>query len=251
MKLQCKCGNIVEILEDDFKNKYPSCNKCGGKFIFYCNSCKAYLYGKPKICFEKSIYCFSCAKKVINAKKEIIDKKNEVLRLEYDKVYSKWNTERNKVGYEETNWIIPMGFVITAVLPIWFLGAIGIGIAVIAEGIAVPILLVIRSKAVSKRQQDHSIIYPPPQSPKYKFMDFFLLPFDGYSYDTNNYRAETIDRDNSVCQNCNKVINQNSIEVHHIIPKARNGEDYPSNLVTLCFQCHKSEGWFGHQHYYR
>jgi len=251
MKLQCKCGDIVEILEDDFKKKYPSCDKCGSKFIFYCNSCKAYLYGKPKIYFEKSIYCFSCAKKVIYVKKEIIDKENEVLRIEYDNLYSKWNAECNKVSYEETSWIIPMGIVITAILPILFLGVIGIGIAIVIEGIAIPILLVIRSKAVSRRQQDFSIIYPPPPNPNYKFMDYFLLPYDGYSYDTKNYRTKTIERDNSVCQNCNKVTNQNNIEVHHIIPKAHNGEDHPSNLVTLCFQCHKNEGWFGHQHYYR
>ncbi|WP_080505198.1 HNH endonuclease [Halorubrum aethiopicum] len=61
-------------------------------------------------------------------------------------------------------------------------------------------------------------------------------------------REQILQRDNHECQNCKRSSGSNDIdlEVHHIVPKAMNGTDHSSNLVTLCHQCHKAaHGWSG------
>lgn len=44
-------------------------------------------------------------------------------------------------------------------------------------------------------------------------------------------------RDNYTCQNCGT---KEDIEIHHIVPLANGGRDVPSNVVTLCTECHKA-----------
>jgi 5-methylcytosine-specific restriction protein A len=58
-------------------------------------------------------------------------------------------------------------------------------------------------------------------------------------------------RDNFTCQDCGEfhaMVNQfgmtipivdGDLQVHHILPVASGGGDEPSNLVTLCRNCHK------------
>jgi N6-L-threonylcarbamoyladenine synthase len=45
-----------------------------------------------------------------------------------------------------------------------------------------------------------------------------------------------IKRDNYQCHNCHSQLN---LEVHHRIPLKDGGNSLPSNLITLCNQCHK------------
>ena len=251
MKLICKCGNTFEIQVENFRKEYPFCNTCGGRFIFYCYSCNDYLYGKPKICFENHIYCFSCAKKAIKYQEELLNNEYQKLKKDYDKQYCDWSRVRDNICHEQTNWIIPMGLIIAAVVPVYLLGKVGIGLAIVTVLTAIPFLIMVRAQVFFKKQQRYSVSSPPPQCPSRHYLDCFLLPFDGYFYDTNNYRAEIIKRDHSICQNCNHSFEHKDIEVHHIIPKSKSGDDHPSNLITLCFECHKKENWFGHKHYYR
>lgn len=64
-------------------------------------------------------------------------------------------------------------------------------------------------------------------------------------------RKAILDRDNHTCRKCGKkheIIHRlnkpdihrlNKPNVHHIIPVALQGTDDESNLITLCFDCHR------------
>ncbi len=52
-----------------------------------------------------------------------------------------------------------------------------------------------------------------------------------------NLRKAIIFRDGGKCVECGK--SNTSLEVHHIIPKRHDGENTPSNLITLCHDCHE------------
>jgi 5-methylcytosine-specific restriction protein A len=49
------------------------------------------------------------------------------------------------------------------------------------------------------------------------------------------YRKQVRMRDKHQCQECGEDEN---LEVHHIKPLYRGGIDDPSNMITLCEQCH-------------
>jgi hypothetical protein len=52
-------------------------------------------------------------------------------------------------------------------------------------------------------------------------------------------------RDGFTCQDCGRQGRQvvagrlRGLEVHHIIPRSEGGTDHPTNLKTLCHECHK------------
>ncbi len=48
-------------------------------------------------------------------------------------------------------------------------------------------------------------------------------------------RAAVLDRDGHRCQVCGST---QELEVHHVLPVAAGGTDDPSNLQTVCFDCH-------------
>lgn len=51
-------------------------------------------------------------------------------------------------------------------------------------------------------------------------------------------RAQVLARDRFTCQMCG---GRSDLEVDHIIPVARGGSWEPSNLQTLCSDCHKDK----------
>ena len=56
--------------------------------------------------------------------------------------------------------------------------------------------------------------------------------------DTRKTRMEEIARiKGEVCVNCGS---SEKIEYHHIVPLALGGNDYLSNIVPLCYRCHKA-----------
>jgi hypothetical protein len=61
-------------------------------------------------------------------------------------------------------------------------------------------------------------------------------------------RSEIITRDHSKCQACQRVFSSSELEIHHVIPQVKGGNDSPRNLITLCKKCHMEEEWFGHVH---
>lgn len=67
-------------------------------------------------------------------------------------------------------------------------------------------------------------------------------------------RLWVLKRDAFSCQRCGVAYNARSsskLEVHHVIPKARGGNDFSTNLITLCVTCHDSETWFEHVRAYK
>jgi len=50
-------------------------------------------------------------------------------------------------------------------------------------------------------------------------------------------RLHIINRDYHQCCICTS---SNRLAVHHIVPRKQGGEDTPSNLITLCHQCHNA-----------
>lgn len=70
------------------------------------------------------------------------------------------------------------------------------------------------------------------------------------------YKRRILIRDNFTCRDCGKFMAMNNewgvvvpagsqrIDVHHIIPVSMGGGDEPTNLITLCPECHKKR----HQH---
>ena len=54
-------------------------------------------------------------------------------------------------------------------------------------------------------------------------------------------RLEVLDRDGHKCQNCEKPedgVGGLGLHVHHIKTREAGGPDEPSNLITLCKDCH-------------
>lgn len=66
----------------------------------------------------------------------------------------------------------------------------------------------------------------------------------------NAYSLRILYRDNFTCQDCGEFhafknefgifvpIDDGKLNVHHIVPVSEGGGDEPSNLVTLCVNCH-------------
>jgi 5-methylcytosine-specific restriction endonuclease McrA len=49
-------------------------------------------------------------------------------------------------------------------------------------------------------------------------------------------RLSTLKRDGWGCQSCGSSV---GLEVHHITPRSKLGDDAPENLITLCWKCHR------------
>jgi hypothetical protein len=60
----------------------------------------------------------------------------------------------------------------------------------------------------------------------------------GPNYGYQNTRARILDRDKHTCQHCHGKSKDTSLEVHHIIFRAKGGSNDDENLITLCHTCH-------------
>ncbi|MGE4274607.1 MAG: HNH endonuclease [Candidatus Methanomethylophilaceae archaeon] len=55
-------------------------------------------------------------------------------------------------------------------------------------------------------------------------------------------RKTILERDGHRCRGCGDSVRERAtwlVEVHHIIPRVEGGGDHPSNLETLCAECHR------------
>jgi len=57
-----------------------------------------------------------------------------------------------------------------------------------------------------------------------------------------NLRFRIFKRDGFACQYCGRTPPAAVLEVDHVIPRARGGEDYVDNLVTACVDCNRGKG---------
>jgi len=49
-------------------------------------------------------------------------------------------------------------------------------------------------------------------------------------------RNSVLGRDGWRCQSCGSRL---GLEVHHITPRSKLGDDVEENLITLCWECHR------------
>jgi 5-methylcytosine-specific restriction endonuclease McrA len=49
-------------------------------------------------------------------------------------------------------------------------------------------------------------------------------------------RNSILTRDGWRCQSCGSRL---GLEVHHITPRSKLGDDVEENLITLCWECHR------------
>ena len=57
-----------------------------------------------------------------------------------------------------------------------------------------------------------------------------------------NIRDEILERDGYQCTVCGSHSN---LDVHHIEPRRKGGQDVPENLITMCEECHVKQGGYG------
>ena len=55
-------------------------------------------------------------------------------------------------------------------------------------------------------------------------------------------RAEIYMRDNESCYMCDKKLSLAEVEIDHLLPVSRNGENGSENLATSCKRCNRSRG---------
>jgi len=63
----------------------------------------------------------------------------------------------------------------------------------------------------------------------------------GYPADWHARRRQVYERDEWTCQNCGRQggpFGNVELHAHHVVPKSRGGSHRPTNLVTLCADCH-------------
>lgn len=61
----------------------------------------------------------------------------------------------------------------------------------------------------------------------------------GPNYGFENTKAKVLNRDGYTCQCCKGKHKDSKLEVHHIVFRSQGGSDKESNLITLCYTCHK------------
>lgn len=54
-------------------------------------------------------------------------------------------------------------------------------------------------------------------------------------------RFKILSRDNFTCQYCGRSAPKVQLEVDHIYPKVRGGQDTPENLITACMECNRGK----------
>ncbi|MCE5295509.1 MAG: HNH endonuclease [Euryarchaeota archaeon] len=82
----------------------------------------------------------------------------------------------------------------------------------------------------------------PPKGSKEPLLDHWF-PRSLKERAWRKVRAAVIERDGRTCIDCGRSLKEYPgwyTEVHHIIPVIDGGSDHPSNLVTLCVECHGS-----------
>ncbi len=72
----------------------------------------------------------------------------------------------------------------------------------------------------------------------------------GYGATWRKVRNKVMTRDKGLCQVClAKGIYSKAKEVDHIKGKEQGGTDHPSNLQSICIQCHRSKTSLEGKHY--
>jgi 5-methylcytosine-specific restriction endonuclease McrA len=71
--------------------------------------------------------------------------------------------------------------------------------------------------------------------PEYRFLWFGRLSLDNWL----PLKRYVYERDEGICQYCKHSFDYNKTHCHHVLELSEGGTNHPSNLKTLCHQCHK------------
>lgn len=213
---------------------------------YECSECNKNLHGHPKIRVQGEIYCYTCAKRLV----EILDGPTEAKHAKemkaHDIQYEKW-----KKWNEKRELALP-----SPKTQMWIVVGVAIGCAVF---LANPIFFIIPGLIVGfivnyfyfhNEKKDWIRRNPEPAypaSPSNNFVRDRIELVGGVSGTplSSGYQKKILERDGYKCQICGGT---DRLEVHHIKPQAKGGKHFPANLITLCLDCHLDENWFGHNH---
>lgn len=201
--------------------------KNGGQLdeiVFFCDWCGDYVRDKPKFLLKETLLCYKCCKLLCNRLESIAEDLNEISRRK---------VEETKRIHE--SWAYDMRYYLAhKPLSVKLAEFFGTSSASYYE------------ELLQKYPEPHCNEYTPV-SPAVSLVDnpFLEVP---------TTRQKILNRDKNLCQLCgiyHIAGGAFSLEVHHIVPKAKGGKDSPTNLIALCKQCHDHETWFGHTRAYK
>jgi len=225
-----------------------------------CAECSRSLVMRPIILVEDITYCYRCAKQQVSKLEQ--GRKNSALD-EYNKLLKPYTSAKTKFEAALMIWekrrleIIKSTFWSDKVCAVFallgaILGALGGIQGFVWGGIGGFVVALIfhawdERRLFEKYLRSHTRptfdleppIYPSIESVNY----FFLTPPSG---DPVMSREAILERDLYTCQSCGQQKKAEKLEVHHVLPRSKDGSDTASNLVTLCLHCHDREDWFGH-----
>lgn len=223
-----------------------------------CSSCDKKLEGHPKIGFDGDAYCYKCAKRVVGNQDRLAEQEQSAKLEGYRTQFEIWQH-----GLK--------GALPSTGTQIYIIGGIAVGFAFFVEnrkdgdnvtlfhlfcGLAVGAVI---NHFYAHRKRERWILQnPKPANPSCSpgnvasnRIELIGQGTKGEEYSAAKYRRLIMERDGYQCQNCGAIFPADQLEVHHIIPQSSGGKHFSNNLITLCFDCHLDEHWFGHSHYMR
>lgn len=236
-----------------------------------CHCCNLDLDDRPAILIGDDTYCFRCAKAEYpkrhdeaRRRRRRTEKNSAPDRRRYDQSrqafdYKVRERQRLTLEYadsgllcERNKWLIVFAIAIPC----------GIALPIVGLLVALPVLFLLQpiwDRTYEARRSEFLRNNPPPEfnsnPPPFTHVPdprVLLAPICnpssqiGIGYN----RPAILRRDNFTCQSCGCIFKKGELEVHHVMPRAKNGSDCIRNLVTLCRNCHFHEDWFDHVHIY-
>ena len=229
-----------------------------------CARCSKSLERAPAINVREMTFCYKCAKVAAaffnassmdsvlskyGAEKALFDAEKRRFSVSYA-AYTKSQTDHQTGRWGCFGVLVVGSFILAApflfgpssntVWPVWFL---------VAVAVAVGWWLFIGGKK-NELAVNAPIPPVPPRKDSAPEVEISVVKgrTDNEEIPFPDYRMRAILRDNYECQVCGAKKAAQNLEVHHVIPQAKGGNDFLSNLITLCKNCHEKEEWFGHYH---
>jgi len=225
----------------------------------HCSACDKNLTGHPKIRLDGDVYCYSCAKGVVGEQDRVAERELAPKLKKYEAQVARYETwQQNLKAAMPSKGTQKFVIVGVAVGFAFFVGeGKKAGDVVFLFFFGLIIGLVVNYFYVQWKRGDWIRQNPQPEYPSRPSGNFASSRIELVGRGTKGkqisgeYRRQILERDGYQCQSCGKVLPADQLEVHHIKSRAKRGKNFSTNLVTLCFDCHLDENWFGHSHYMR
>lgn len=225
-----------------------------------CAECDCSLLKKPLILVEKTTCCYRCAKQLVpkleqERKNRALDEYNKLMepytrsKTDFEAALQTWEKRRLET-IKSTFWSDKVCGVIALLGAI--LGTAGGIQGFVWGGIGgFVVALIFHAQDEKRLFENYLKNHPrptfglePPTYPSIEPVNYFCLAPS--SDDPLMSREAILERDQYTCQSCGQQKKVEKLEVHHVLPRAKDGSDTATNLVTLCLHCHDREDWFGH-----